>query len=199
MSEIINFILQTVSSWGSLGIFILMAIESSFLPLPSELVLVPAGYLVYKGEMNGFVVLLSAVLGSVFGACVNYYLALFLGRPFLHKYGKYFFIKEATLTKTEVFFEKYGSFSTFTGRLLPVIRHLISIPAGLAKMDVGKFVLYTALGSFSWAVILVVLGYTIGRNEELIHQYLRIIAVFLIVLIALAAIAYRHYINKYSK
>jgi membrane protein DedA with SNARE-associated domain len=199
MSEIINFILHTVSAWGYFGIFVLMAIESSFLPLPSELVLVPAGYLVQKGEMNGTIVLVNAVLGSVFGAVVNYYMAMLVGRPFLHKYGKYLLINEETLTKTEMFFAKHGSFSTFTGRLLPVIRHLISIPAGLARMDMRKFVSYTALGAFIWAAILIVLGYVIGQNEELIHKYLKVVVVVIVAFTGLAVVIYRHYLKKYSK
>jgi membrane protein DedA with SNARE-associated domain len=196
ISEIINFIVHTVAAWGYPGIFILMAIESSFLPMPSELVLIPAGYLVYKGEMSGLMVLFCSTAGSVAGALVNYYLAMVVGRRFLHKYGKYFLIDEAALTKTELFFKNYGSLSTFSGRLIPVIRHLISIPAGLARMNLAKFITYTVIGAGIWSAILILLGYFIGENEELIHQYLQYIIVCLLVFLAVLAVICVRYKKK---
>jgi membrane protein DedA with SNARE-associated domain len=199
MTEIINFIVQTVSAWGYPGIFILMAIESSFIPLPSEIVLIPAGYLVQKGEMNGFLVLLNSTFGSLFGALVNYYLALWVGKPFLYKYGKYFFISPESLGKTEHFFKNHGSISTFSGRLIPVIRHLISIPAGLARMNLVKFSFYTTIGAAIWSAILIVLGYVIGENEELIHQYLQIITAILLFFLTIFAFAYVLYNKKKAK
>ncbi|MCE3233156.1 MAG: associated Golgi protein-related protein, partial [Rickettsiaceae bacterium] len=113
--------------------------------------------------------------------------------------GKYFFIKEETLTKTEIFFDKYGSFSTFSGRLIPVIRHLISIPAGLARMNMTKFIIYTGVGAAIWAAILIVLGYFIGENEELIHQYLKIIIAVILVLLSISAVIYYLYVKKRQK
>ncbi len=195
MTEITNFLLDLVSGWGYWGIFIMMAIESSFIPLPSEVIIIPAGYLIHKGEMAVLPVMVAGVLGSIVGALVNYYLALLVGKPFLHKYGKYFLISESSLTKTEDFFREHGSFSTFTGRLIPVIRHLISIPAGLARMNMIKFITYTALGAAIWVAILIALGYFIGQNEELLHIYLHKIVVATLVLIALSTILYV-YIRK---
>lgn len=187
MAELTDFILATVGEWGYSGIIIMMALESSFIPFPSEVVMIPAGYLVDKGEMNLVYVLLAAYLGSMIGALVNYFLALSLGRAFLYKYGKYLFMKEKTLDKMEDFFQKHGAISTFTGRLIPGIRQLISIPAGLSKMPLSTFTLYTFLGAALWSSILVALGYVLGEEEALIKEYLHqlvFISFFLVIVIA---------------
>lgn len=193
MTEIINFILYTVADWGYWGVFALMAVESSFIPFPSEVIIIPAGYLAFKGEMSVIPIFLSGVAGSLFGACVNYYLAMFVGRKFLHKYGKHFFISEESLNKVEEFFRNHGPFSTFSGRLIPMIRQLISIPAGLARMNMFKFLSYTALGSGIWVAILIALGYFIGHNEELLQEYLKAIIITLLIFIAVFAAIYVFY------
>lgn len=172
LAEITQFILDTVGDWGYAGILIMMAIESSFIPFPSEIVMIPAGYLVSKGEMNLILVLLSGFAGSMIGAWVNYLLAMSLGRKFLYAYGKYFFMSPVTLEKMETFFNSHGAVSTFSGRLIPGVRQLISIPAGLSKMPFALFSLYTFLGAAIWSSILVTLGYVMGENEELIKAYL---------------------------
>ena len=130
--ELAQDLVDLIFDWGYLGIFLLMAVESSFIPFPSEIVLITAGYLAYQGEMNLGLIMASALGGSMVGALINYYLAFMLGRKLLHKYGKYFFIKTSTLAKMDIFFVKHGAISTFTGRLIPGIRQLISIPAGLS-------------------------------------------------------------------
>lgn len=190
-SSIINFIVETVSSLGYAGIFIMMFLESSFFPFPSEVVMIPAGYLVYKGEMNMYLVILFGILGSLAGALFNYYLAVKFGRKFLIRYGKYFFIKEETIVKMENFFKNHGHISTFSGRLIPAVRQYISFPAGLARMNLFIFCLYTSLGAGIWVVILTLLGYYLGDNEGLIKEYLRYIIV--VILIALAALAFWYY------
>ena len=139
MHAIIDWIVQTVGAFGYIGIFVMMLIESSIFPLPSEVVMIPAGYLCAKGEMNLVIVIVLGTLGSIAGALLNYYLAVKLGRKLILKYGHYVFFKPETLEKVEVFFKTHGSFSTFTGRLIPVIRHYISLPAGLARMNVWLF------------------------------------------------------------
>lgn len=171
LSELIKWIVETVSVLGYPGIFIMMTLESSFFPFPSEVVMIPAGYLVYKGEMNPMIVMLMAISGSLFGAYINYYLASYLGKPFLIKYGKIFGINEKSLQKLDSFFIKHGSISTFIGRLLPGIRQYISFPAGLSKMDIKKFSLFTALGAGIWCFILLIIGYLVGNNEKLIKEY----------------------------
>ena len=172
LAGLTDFILATVGEWGYTGIVVMMALESSFVPFPSEVVMIPAGYLVDKGEMSLTLVLLSGYAGSMIGAWVNYFLAISLGRNFLYSYGKYFFMKPKTLDKMEDFFQKHGAVSTFTGRLIPGIRQLISIPAGLSKMPFAMFSFYTFLGAAIWSTILVSLGYVLGEEEALIKQYL---------------------------
>ena len=187
IKEIVQTIVDLVFDWGYLGIFLLMAIESSFIPFPSEIVLIPAGYLASKGDMNLGLIMSSALGGSMIGAFINYYLALLLGRRILKRYGKYFFINENALVKMDNYFEKHGAISTFIGRLVPGIRQLISIPAGLSRMNLFVFSIYTALGAGIWALILVMLGYFIGENQELIDTYLKQITIITIVVLILLA------------
>ena len=181
MSELIGWIVNTVGDLGYIGIFIMMFLESSFLPFPSEIVMVPAGYLASKGEMNLFLAVVSGILGSVAGAWFNYFIAYSAGRSVVLK-----FLKEHHLEKLERFFEKHGEISTFNGRLIPGVRQYISFPAGLAKMHPFKFTVFTALGAGVWVVVLALLGYYIGENKELIGKYIKeitLITLFLLVLV----------------
>ncbi|NQY94953.1 MAG: DedA family protein [Campylobacteraceae bacterium] len=190
LTDMTNFIVEMVGTLGYMGIFFMMFLESSFVPFPSEVVMIPAGYLVYKGEMNAGAAIFAGVSGSLFGALFNYYLALKFGRQFLIKYGKYVFIKEETVFKMENYFEKHGPISTFAGRLIPAVRQYISFPAGIAKMNLIKFSLYTSLGACIWVVILTLLGYYIGENQELIHEYLRYIILSILFLLAVGGYLY---------
>lgn len=190
LTTVINFIVETVSSLGYAGIFIMMFLESSFFPFPSEVVMIPAGYLAYKGEMNMYLVILFGILGSLAGALFNYYFAVKLGRTFLMKYGKYVLISEETILKMEDFFKKHGHISTFSGRLIPVVRQYISLPAGLARMNLFVFSLYTSLGAGIWVAILAVLGYYLGGNEALIKEYLHTIIVVILILLAILGFWY---------
>jgi len=193
LHELAQELVNLIFDWGYIGIVIMMAIESSFIPFPSELVLVPAGYLAAQGQMSITAILGSALAGSLIGAFVNYYLAFTLGRKFLVKFGKYFFIKEETLIKMEEYFQKHGHISTFTGRLIPGVRQLISIPAGIAKMNLVEFSLYTTLGAGIWALVLILLGYFIGTNEALIQQYLKQITIVVVVLLVILISVYYRY------
>jgi len=188
--ELAGQLVDLIFDWGYLGIFLMMTIESSFIPFPSEIVLIPAGYLASQGDMSMGMVMSSALAGSMLGAFINYYLAFFLGRKILQRYGKYFFIKESALVKMEDYFEKHGHISTFIGRLIPGIRQLISIPAGLAHMNLATFSTYTALGAGIWALILVLLGYFIGENQELIDTYLKQITIGIVGVLVLLALWY---------
>ncbi|PUE65026.1 DedA family protein [Arcobacter caeni] len=190
LTSIIDFIVQTVSSLGYLGIFIMMFLESSFFPFPSEVVMIPAGYLAYKGEMNIYLVVLFGLLGSLSGALFNYYFAIKLGRVFLMKYGKYILISEEIILKMEEFFQKHGHISTFSGRLIPVVRQYISLPAGLARMNILIFSFYTSLGAGIWVIILTLLGYFLGDNEGLIKEYLHYIIIIILILLAILAFWY---------
>ena len=195
-ADIVNFIVETIGSLGYIGIFILMFLESTVFPIPSEVVMIPAGYLAYKGEMNIYIVILLGVLGSLGGALFNYYFALKFGRTFLLKYGKYFFVSHESIEKTEKFFKNHGHISTFSGRLIPGLRHYISLPAGLARMNLFVFCLYTTLGAALWVVILTVLGYYLGDNQELIKEYLRYLIIGLLLTLSIVGFWYYKKVKK---
>ena len=190
LHEFIDWILVTVNGWGYAGIFILMALESTVLPIPSELVLIPAGYLAYQGEMDLILIFLASTTGSLAGAFLNYGLALWVGRPFLERYGKYFFVRPALLHKTDAFFTQHGAISTFTGRLIPGIRHLISLPAGVCRMNVTTFAFYTSVGAGLWSAILMTLGYFIGGNEALLQEHLPAVSIAVLVFVGLTLAGY---------
>lgn len=185
LANLISWILTTVHDWGYAGIFVLMALESTVLPVPSELVLIPAGYLAHQGQMNFGLILLASIVGCLVGASFNYAVAMWLGRPFLERWGRYFFIRPELLHKTDAFFARHGAISTFTGRLIPGIRHLISIPAGLTRMNPGAFAFYTCLGAGLWSLVLTLFGYFIGGNEALIREYQHHITIGVIAFVAL--------------
>ena len=158
-------------TWGLLFIFVFMTIESSFVPFPSEVVMIPAGFLAARGEMGVgsplvavWVAIAVGALGSLAGAFVNYYLALWVGKPFLEKYGRWFFLKPDALERACEVFNKYGAATTFVCRMVPAIRQLISIPAGIAKMPLGGFTLFTGLGAGIWTAILAFVGYGLGKS-----------------------------------
>jgi membrane protein DedA with SNARE-associated domain len=166
LASFFHWLADTILRLGYPGIIVLMAIESSVLPLPSELVMPPAGYLAAKGQMDGVLAVAAGTVGSVIGALVNYALALFVGEPLLRKYGKYVLVSARSLDRTEAFFRRHGEISTLIGRLLPVVRHLISIPAGVSRMSLGRFIFFTALGAGLWCAILTYLGWIIGRHGQ---------------------------------
>ncbi|MDX4068450.1 DedA family protein [Aliarcobacter skirrowii] len=199
LSQIINFIVETVGQLGYAGIFIMMFLESSFFPFPSEVVMIPAGYLAYKGEMNIYFVIFFGILGSLAGGVFNYYFALKLGRRFLMRYGKYILISEDTILKMEEFFNKHGHISTFFGRLIPVVRQYISLPAGLSGMNLFVFSLFTSLGAGIWVAILAFLGYYLGGNEELIKEYLHQIIIALLVLIVVFSYLYYKFTKRKNR
>ena len=157
-------------TWGLVFIFVFMAVESSFIPFPSEVVMIPAGFLAARGELTGAppvalaLAIAVGVLGSLAGAYVNYFLALWVGRPFLERYGKWFFVKPEPLARACEVFNDYGAATTFVCRLVPVIRQLISIPAGIARMKLGAFTLFTGLGAGIWTAILALVGFGLGRT-----------------------------------
>lgn len=157
--------------WGLIFVFVFMAVESSFIPFPSEVVMIPAGFLAARGELgieNPYLAISAAIavgiLGSLAGAYVNYGLALWLGRPFLERHGKWFFLKPETLSRACEIFNKYGAASTFVCRMIPAIRQLISIPAGIAKMPLIPFTVFTALGAGIWTAILATAGFAISKS-----------------------------------
>lgn len=178
-------------------ITLLMTVESSFIPFPSEVVIPPAAYIASKDDshLNIFLVVLFGTLGALLGAYINYFLALYLGRPILHKFadsklGHVFLLSSAKIQKAEDYFQTHGKTSTFVGRLIPGIRQLISIPAGLAKMNLLPFTLFTFLGAGIWNAILALLGYLAHGQADLIETYSHEIGYIVIALVAIAAVIY---------
>ena len=185
LKEMISVVVTITEQLGYLGIFIGMFLESTLFPIPSEIIMIPAGIASSKGSLNIYLVTFFGIIGNVAGAIFSYYLAFFLGRKIILKIGMYFFIKPQTIENIEVFFKNYGNISVFMGRLLPGFRHFISLPAGLAKMNFKLFFFYTSLGATIWTSILAFFGYFIGENQDLIFTYLRQITISLIVITAI--------------
>ena len=194
---VVTFLVHTVGRLGYAGVILLMALESSFVPFPSEVVVPPAGYLASLGQMNIFLVILSGIVGSILGSLLNYWIASRFGRDFLLKYSKYFFINTEKFARFEVFFNTHGEITTFVGRLIPVIRQYISFPAGLVRMNLKKFIFYTGLGAAIWCTVLAYVGYFVGNNIDIIKENIDYIMYFifpaLILLVIIYMIIYKPY------
>lgn len=176
MAEAIDFLLSLSQQAGYSGVFLLMVLESSFIPFPSEVVIPPAAYLAQQGYLNIFLVVFAGVFGSLVGALINYYLAITLGRALIYdlasrRSARLLLLNEKKIKQAEDYFLRYGKVSTFVGRLITVIRQLISIPAGFSRMNLRDFIIYTTLGSGLWVVILAALGYSFGANQQLLHAF----------------------------
>lgn len=205
MESLIQFCLDNLNYWT---VALFMAVESSFIPFPSEAVVPPAAWkATVSGDMNIVLVVLFATLGALIGAFINYYLALWLGRPIVYKFansrfGHLCLIDEAKVKYAEEYFDKHGAVSTFVGRLIPAVRQLISIPAGLARMGLGKFVLFTTLGAGAWNIVLAALGYAMAQIPGLtteaevmtaVEKYSKEIGIgiVVVVLVVLAVLIYK--------
>ncbi len=199
MKELVILLVDAVSGMGYAGIVILMFLESSFFPFPSEIIMVPAGYLSSKGEMSLLLVILFGLAGSVLGALFNYMLGLKLGRPFLLKWGRYMLINERSLAKAEEKFNIHGEIITFIGRLIPGVRQYISFPPGLTGMNVNRFLIFTAAGAGIWVTVLSLLGYYIGNSEALIRSYLHEITYALLIFSIIVIAAYIYFYKRKTK
>ena len=211
----IEWAVSNAHTMGFILIFVFMTIESSFIPFPSEIVLIPAGFLAARSELpfgnpaaDMSLAFLCGLAGSMAGAYVNYYLALFVGRPFIYHYGKYFFVKPAVFARAEEIFLEYGEITTFICRLIPVVRQLISLPAGIARMPLARFSLFTALGAGIWSAILLWIGYYMGtlsedmtyaelvyKGKDIINENYIWIFLALAALVAIYAVSH-HYVMK---
>ncbi|MDP6107846.1 MAG: DedA family protein [Candidatus Brocadiia bacterium] len=180
----------TVLFIGYPGIVLLMAIESSFVPFPSELVMPPAGYQIAQGNMSWVGVIASGIAGNLIGAYVNYFLAARLGRPFFLKYGRYFLIKPEQIDRCERFFADHGEITMFVGRLIPMVRQFISVPAGVARMNLLRFTIYTALGAGIWVTVLTYIGFVVGKSRELFQRYLNGAAMYTLAGVFVLVIVY---------
>lgn len=195
-----QFAVNAISSMGYFGVFFLMILESMVFPMPSELVMPFAGFLAYEGRFNLMLVLLISTLGSIVGSLISYYMGYYGGNKIVLKYGKYLFLNERDLRKTQKWFKEKGERTIFIGRLIPVVRHLISIPAGIGKMDLTKFCIYTTLGALLWNAFLAYLGYLLGKNWNLVRHYTEPISIIVAVLIVVAAIYFMYsHIKSYKR
>jgi membrane protein DedA with SNARE-associated domain len=171
ISHLSNFIIHVISNSGYFGIFFLMTAESALIPIPSEVIMPFSGYLASTGKLDPVFVILAGSIGNLVGSLVAYVIGVKLGREIILKYGKYILLKKSHLEWTESYFKKYGDRSTFVSRLLPAIRTYISLPAGIAKMNLKKFAIYTFAGSIIWSTMLTYVGISLGEQWTKIRHY----------------------------
>ena len=171
VEKLFEWIVAGISLGGYFGVFVLMALESMIAPVPSEAVMPFAGYLVMQGNFNFWLALLASSFGSIVGSLISYYIGSYGGRPLVLKFGKYFLLDEEHLAWTEKWFKKQGSKTILISRFIPVVRHLISIPAGIAKMAVNKFIIFTLIGATIWNGILLYAGFRLGSHWDKIHKF----------------------------
>ncbi|MFN8576993.1 MAG: DedA family protein [Candidatus Sericytochromatia bacterium] len=195
---IIEYSTKIIETTGYLGVMILMVFESMIAPVPSEAVMPFAGFLIHEGKFTWLGVAVSSTLGSIIGSVVSYYLGLYGGKPIIQKYGKYLLLDNHHLEITEKFFNKYGERAVFISRFVPVVRHLISIPAGIGGMNFTKFLVYTSVGACAWNMILTYVGYVLKNNWNTVKQYTKG-ADYLIVLVIMIAFAYFVYTSLNKK
>ncbi len=171
VEKLAEYIVAVISAGGYMGVFILMALESMIAPVPSEVVMPFAGYLASQGRFDFWLALFASSLGSIAGSLSSYYMGFYGGRPLVIKFGRYFLLDEEHLEWTEKWFTKQGSKTILISRFIPVVRHLISIPAGIARMSMGRFLVYTFIGATSWNLVLLYAGFKLGSHWDKIHQY----------------------------
>ncbi len=190
LANLTNFIIQTISNSGYLGIFFLMVAESALIPIPSEVIMPFSGYLVTTGKFNVILVIIAGSIGNLVGGLVAYYVGAYLGRGFVLRYGRYVLLKKSHLEFAESYFKKYGDRSTFISRLLPAIRTYVSLPAGVAKMNLKKFVVYTLVGSIIWNTVLTYIGIKLGEEWNNIRKYSHYLDAVVVIVVIIVIIAY---------
>jgi membrane protein DedA with SNARE-associated domain len=192
-----GFALSTISLLGYAGIFFLMMLESMVVPVPSEFVMPFAGFLVAQGNFNFALVIIASTLGSIIGSLIFYFIGKTGGHTLVEKYGKYVLIDTEDIKKTENWFKKRGELTIFFARLIPVVRHLISLIAGIGKMNVKKFTMYTIIGAALWNGILTYLGFILGQQWNKVSQYIEELDIVIVILIIVSCVffVYRHLIR----
>ena len=185
-----RFVIDTISASGYLGIVILMGIESACIPLPSEIIMPFSGYLVFRGDFELFRVGLAGAFGCVVGSVPAYYLGLYGGRPLVERYGKYVLISHRDLDTADRWFARYGDWAIFFSRLLPVVRTFISFPAGVARMNFSRFLIYTFIGSFPWCLGLAYVGMKLGENWDTLGVYFHRFDIVIGIVMALGVLYY---------
>ena len=202
MYHIIDIILAFSNQFWYFGIFIMMTIESSFMPFPSEIAMIPAGYNAALGHMNIYIAFLAWTAWAVLWATINYFLWKKLWAPMvrklIHNYWRYIHLKESHYIVLETYFKKHGSITTFVGRFIPAIRQLISIPAGIFRMNYWKFLFYTTLGAGIWNMILIYIGYVAWQNDKLIRNMTSWVTLWLIAILWGIIVLYVMYVKKHT-
>lgn len=200
LKPLIDWYLASLESGGYPLIVLLMAIESSFVPLPSELVIPPAAHLAHtQGNMSLAGIVIAGAIGSWIGATVMYWMARWAGRPLILRYGKYVFISAAKVEQAERWAQRFGSFGIFASRFLPVVRHLIGIPAGIIRMNYAKFSIYTIIGSAMWCAVLCWIGIEAGQNEALMRGEAKTITFWAIGGLAILGVIYYLFVHRFSQ
>lgn len=197
LSIFAKFIIQSIVKFSYIGIFLWMLLESFNIPIPSELVMTFSGFLSYSHTLNIYLVILVGTLGNVLGSVLSYYLGYYGGYPFLEKYGKYIFISDKDIVRAHKWFERDGEAAVFFTRVLPVFRTFISLPAGIAKMDIKKFILYTTLGTLIWDIVLSFLGYYFASNWQEIYKIIDNISIYFFIILLLIIVIY--FYKKYRE
>lgn len=195
-----EFVINTISSMGYIGVGLLMAIESACIPLPSEIIMPFSGFLVAQGRFTLWAITLAGSIGSVLGSAVAYWVGKIGGRMFIEKYGKYILISHHDLDLADKFFQKYGNWAVFFSRMMPVVRTFISLPAGIARMNFTQFVIYTFAGSIPWCFALGYLGKKLGDHWEILGAYFHKFDLAIVILFILLVVWYiRRHINNIKK
>lgn len=198
-THLIDLFTHIISTAGYAGITFLMTLESMVVPVPSEAVMPFAGMLWFSGKMSFWLIVIFSTIGSIIGSLISYYIGLYGGRPLIKKYGKYLLLSEHDLSLTERFFARFGDKTIFISRFIPVIRHLISIPAGTGKMNIAKFITYTVIGAGLWNAFLTCLGYKLGSNWTEIRKYSEVVDVILVILLIALIVFYFYKKRKHSQ
>ncbi len=185
VSEFAIYLIQNLGYWG---VFIGMTLESACIPIPSEVIMPLAGFVAYEGKMSLIGITIVGAVGNLFGSLIAYYVGLKGGKPFLEKYGKYVLISHKRLEMAHAWFDRYGHEAVLISRVLPIIRTFISLPAGIAEMDIKKFITYTFLGSLPWCFALGYIGVMLGPNWSIIEKYFRYMDIIVVVGVIVAVV-----------
>jgi len=194
-----DFVMHLISSYGYFGMFIGMVLEAVIIAIPSEFILATGGILASKGIFTFWGAFITGLIGSVFCAIVIYFMGYFGGKPFVKKYGKYFFMKEEDLEKSDSWFNKYGMISALIGRNFPIVRTLISLPIGIMRLSFIKFVIYTTIGSIPWTLLFVIVGYMLGENWIILNTILGYFKIPIRIIIILIIIRFIYKLIKKRK
>ena len=195
MSQFTDVFLQFIDGWGYYAVAILMALENACIPIPSELILGFAGYMIYAGRMTFTMAMVAGMVGGMLGSYFAYYVGHYGGRPFVDKYGKYFFVKKSHVDIAQEWFDKYGIKAVFFSRMLPVVRTFISLPAGFAHVDMKKFFFYTFIGSLPWTALILFIGMMLGEGWKVMmevgHEISLVVAAAIVIICIVLYVQYK--------